>query len=255
VQWGSQTINDGSGNSVDFGTVGNDSGVRTQTFRVVNNGDATLVLGKVKLPAGYKVTEGVSGKIKPGASDTFTVSLDGTAGAGTHAGRISIASNDPDEKGFDFAVTGRVIGVSGSVDKSGSLILNGTAGADVIAITGTGSKVKVTANGNSQTFNGVKRIYINAGDGNDKVSVGTSIAASISGGNGNDTLAGGKGGDTLTGDGGDDRLTGGLGSDWLVGGDGKDVLNAQDGIADRKVDGGSGVDKITADPTDSKTGT
>jgi hypothetical protein len=255
VQWGKRQITDGAGNPVNFGTVGKGVAVQTQTFRVINSGDAPLALAKIKVPAGYRLTEGLVSQLKPRASDTFTVTLDGSSGAGTHGGRITIVSNDRDEKAFDFAVTGRVVGISASVDASGSLLVTGTAGSDVIEVSGSGSTVRVSANGSTQTFNGVRRVVVNAGNGDDRVNIGAALATLINGGAGNDLLTGGSGADTLNGDDGDDRLTGGVGSDVLSGGEGKDVLNAQDGVADRRVDGGAGSDRITADPTDSTTGT
>ena len=255
VQWGKRQITDGAGNAVNFGTVGNGTAASAQTFRVINSGDAPLALTKIKVPVGYKVTEGLVSSLKPRASDTFTVVLDGSNGAGTQQGRILVVSNDRDEKTFDFAVTGRVVGVGAAVDASGALVVTGTGGADVIDITGSGSSVRMTSNGSTRTFNNVRRIVVNAGNGNDRVNIGTSLASLVNGGAGNDILTGGNGADTLNGDDGDDRLTGGVGSDVLSGGEGKDVLNAQDGVADRRVDGGGGSDRITADPTDSRTGT
>jgi Ca2+-binding RTX toxin-like protein len=255
VQWGKRQIADGAGKPVNFGTVGKGKAEQTHTFRVINSGDAPLSLTKIKLPAGYRLTEGLASRLKPRASDTFRVTLDGSSGAGNHGGRVKIISNDADEKAFDFAVTGRVVGVGASVDGSGALVVTGTGGSDVIDIGGDGDTVRVASNGSTRTFNNVRRIVVNAGDGDDRVTMHTGIAGVLNGGDGNDVLTGGSGDDTLNGDAGDDRLTGGLGSDVLSGGEGKDVLNAQDGVADRRVDGGAGADRITADPTDSKTGT
>src|SRR5436190_293989 len=75
---------------------------------------------------------------------------------------------------------------------------------------------------------GVKSILVNAGDGNDSVSVagGTkyrlAIPATLNGGNGNDSLTGGEAGDLLNGNAGDDLLNGGVGDDSLFSHDGKD---------------------------------
>jgi Ca2+-binding RTX toxin-like protein len=255
VQWGKRRIGDGASKPVNFGTVGGGSGARTESFRVTNDGDAVLELVKIKLPHGYKLTDDLPSRLKPGAGDTFTVTLDGSNGAGTQSGRVKIISNDADERAFDFSVTGRVIGVTASVGKSGTLVVNGTAGDDVIDISGSGSTVRVASSTGKQSFNNVKRIVVNAADGDDRVSISSAIDSVINGGGGNDTLTGGNGDDTLSGDAGNDRLTGGLGSDVLLGGEGRDVLNAQDGVSDRNVDGGPGGDRITADPTDSRSGT
>lgn len=76
---------------------------------------------------------------------------------------------------------------------------------------------------------------VNAGEGADTISVGSSITVPVTmrGGSGNDTLIGGGGADKLIGSdgrdrllgrGGDDLLFGGPGDDELVGGSGNDVL-------------------------------
>ena len=60
----------------DFGTVVQAGPTISRTFTVRNGGSATLTLGAVTVPAGFTLTEGLSGSLAPGASDTFTVRLD-----------------------------------------------------------------------------------------------------------------------------------------------------------------------------------
>jgi Ca2+-binding RTX toxin-like protein len=141
--------------------------------------------------------------------------------------------------------------------QGGALVITGTAAADSIALGGAGGAITVTANGvGIGTFNSVQRIVINAGGGDDTVSMpSVSLPAVIDGGTGNDRLTGGRGADDIRGGAGDDRLTGGFGADILSGQDGNDTLDAVDGTPDKKVDGGPGNDTVRADPTDSKTGT
>ena len=74
---------------------------------------------------------------------------------------------------------------------------------------------------------------VNGGDGRDKLIAGD-LAATLSGGAGNDTLYGGAGNDLLNGNGGNDRLYGNGGNDRLNGGDGNDYI-----------DGGAGIDRLT----------
>jgi Ca2+-binding RTX toxin-like protein len=68
----------------------------------------------------------------------------------------------------------------------------------------------------------------------------SAVAASLSGGTGNDLLVAGSGGDRLLGNAGNDRLIGGSGADQLYGGNGDDVIYGGNG-SDYLV-GGSGTD-------------
>lgn len=93
---------------------------------------------------------------------------------------------------------------------------------------------------------GVQRIEVDAGAGDDRVVVVSSLPARLSGGEGRDTLTGG---------GGDDTLDGGAGSDALTGGAGKDTVTYSGRSArvlvDLDVVGGAGEpgedDRIAAD--------
>ncbi len=59
------------------------------------------------VPAGFTLTEGLSGSLAPGVSDTFTVRLD-NATVGTKSGDVSFSTNDADENPFNFRITGIV---------------------------------------------------------------------------------------------------------------------------------------------------
>lgn len=82
---------------------------------------------------------------------------------------------------------------------------------------------------------------VNAGGGDDSVTVAKAIAIPVTmrGGGGNDTLLGGSGPDKLLGGDGDDRLVGGRANDVLYGGPGDDVLI-----------GGTGRDVLRGGPGD-----
>ena len=106
---------------------------------------------------------------------------------------------------------------------SGSSIVHGNAGNDIIEATG------------SATINAF-------GDAGDDW---------ITGGIGNDSLQGNDGNDTLSGNGGADSLNGGKGDDSLDGGDGNDTLTAADGrdslwgrAGNDSLDGGTGADTM-----------
>ncbi len=94
----------------DFGTIVQAGPTISRTFTVYNSGSATLTLGAVTVPAGFTLTEGLSGSLAPGASDTFTVRLD-NATIGTKSGDVSFSTNDADENPFNFRITGTVAAV------------------------------------------------------------------------------------------------------------------------------------------------
>jgi hypothetical protein len=91
----------------DFGSVAQGDTAISRTFTVRNDGTAALTLAAVTVPTGFTLTEGLSGSLAPGVSDTFTVRLE-TMTAGTKAGDISFATNDSDENPFNFRITGIV---------------------------------------------------------------------------------------------------------------------------------------------------
>ena len=77
------------------------------------------------------------------------------------------------------------------------------------------------------------------------------VPATMTGGDGDDTLYGGDGDDTLYGEAGNDTLYGGSGQDLLYGGDGNDILYGSDnfdelygGNGDDILDGGDGKDQL-----------
>ncbi|MGE3989844.1 choice-of-anchor D domain-containing protein [Pseudorhodoplanes sp.] len=90
----------------DFGVVGTGETV-FQTFTVNNTGDGALTIEKLKVPKGFVLTEGLSGTIAAGDSDTFTVQID-TKKAGDKSGTLSFKTNDADEAKFNFDLTGNV---------------------------------------------------------------------------------------------------------------------------------------------------
>ena len=102
-------IADGETAAIDVGSASPGAAGPTRTFTVRNDGDATLTLGSITVPAGFTLTEGLPASLAPGASDTFTVRLDTRIG-GTRRGQIVFANNDGDENPFSFAIAGTVRG-------------------------------------------------------------------------------------------------------------------------------------------------
>jgi Ca2+-binding RTX toxin-like protein len=78
--------------------------------------------------------------------------------------------------------------------------------------------------------------------GNDTIT-GTAFHDTINGGRGNDTLTGGGRGDILTGGRGSDTMTGGAGRDTLSGGRGSDTVSGSGG--NDVLNGGLGIDTLS----------
>jgi hypothetical protein len=124
---------------------------------------------------------------------------------------------------------------------SGTFVVDGTSGSDVIHIAQSGSTVSVTKNGSTTSKASVSSVLINAGSGNDRVFAdsGVHVALVLKGGAGNDSLAGGSGAD---------HLYGGTGSDTLAGGAGDDVLVTLGGGTEHdRLTGNSGHDNFWID--------
>jgi hypothetical protein len=278
---------DGSTAAINFGAVTKGQAGPTRTFRVKNDGQATLTLGALTLPAGFKLIDPLVGPLAPGAMESFTVQVD-TSVAGTKSGQISIVNNDPNEGPFNFAVSATVNnpapvtpppapGVTAVMGGDGTLTVTGTPGNDSIVMTLDGVGIRVTNNGTvvgGSPFQRVKKIAVNAGEGNDLVYLtDLNVPAVLNGGGGSDTLRAGSGNDyangnvgadvvegylgndTLLGGPGDDLIIGGPGLDHLYGQDGNDTVQAADGLGDAMVDGGNGSDVIRKDRTDTASGT
>ena len=125
--------------------------------------------------------------------------------------------------------------------QNGVLTITGSNLKDTIRLDQLSGGVFVNVNGKllmRAKANAVTKIVVNAGDGDDTVTIGYTISqqTQVDGGTGNDTLSGGSGKDTLKGGLGNDRLDGNLGDDQLYGGDGDDIL-----------DGGKGRDFLSGD--------
>ena len=134
------------------------------------------------------------------------------------------------------------------------LVINGTAGHDVIELTQTASAYVVTVNGVAAThpFGNVSNIDVKCGDGDDVVLATTLMLGFYAdGGNGNDAILGGHGADTFLGAAGKDVLYGGPNNDRVNGAGGNDKVLGEAG-ADRVyggdgndyIDGGSSNDRI-----------
>ncbi len=120
------SITDGDTNprvtdGTDYGSV-NQGGVSvSRTFTVQNDGNGTLTLSGLTVPAGYTVTDGLVASLALGASDLLTVRLD-TSTAGVKNGQISFVTNDSGENPFNFSITGAVTAILlGDYNRDGSV--------------------------------------------------------------------------------------------------------------------------------------
>ena len=90
----------------------------------------------------------------------------------------------------------------------------------------------------------VTSVVVNAGEGNDIVSLSSAIPGAINGDAGNDLLRGGRGDDEISGGAGNDIVYGGGGDDDIDGGEGNDYLIG--GAGADNLSGGAGDDRILA---------
>jgi hypothetical protein len=118
---------------------------------------------------------------------------------------------------------------------------DGTAGDDVICITGNNNTINALA-GNDTVIDDGDNNTINLGDGNDTFDGSNSHRSTVDGGSGNDSIRGGDGADAFNGGEGNDTLVGGYGDDSLDGGAGADNLEGDAGSDD--INGEAGNDTI-----------
>jgi len=150
---------------------------------------------------------------------TDTVTVEDLTGTGTQNVNLDLGS-----------ATG---GPDGQVD---TVVINGTAGNDVITVANNNGVVTVTGLSEEVTiknFDSFDRLVIN-GLGGDDVITATGLSGMqlvANGGDGNDVLIGSPGNDTLTGGNGDDVLLGGGAGSILDGGPGNNVVIAGGAIA------------------------
>jgi Ca2+-binding RTX toxin-like protein len=120
--------------------------------------------------------------------------------------------------GLDLAgVPGSNVGDSAT----DSVTVNGTAGNDIVQVSGQGGSVSVAGLPVAVTLAGSEtgdQLVIQTVGGNDTIN-----AAGLAAGNVHLTIDGGAGNDTIIGSQGDDRLIGGEGNDVVNGGRGNDV--------------------------------
>jgi Ca2+-binding RTX toxin-like protein len=149
--------------SFSFGSVaaGTKLAKAARTFRVSNDGNANLAIGKMSVPAGFVVLDGLPSVMKPGQTDNLVVALDTSLAAGSKLGTISFATNDSNENPFRFSLSGIVAQVgSGGTPEISVAIKNGAAIADGATSAVSFGTVAQGAAGPTRTF----RVH-NSGNG------------------------------------------------------------------------------------------
>ncbi|MER7821086.1 FG-GAP-like repeat-containing protein [Streptomyces sp. NPDC096097] len=183
------------------------------------------VLGNDTDPDGNTLTASV---VTGPTHGTLTLNPDGSfdyrpasayVGSDSFTYKATDGTDDTNVATVTIGVSAGCHGLAATITGSG--IVNGTGGADVI-VTGNGND-SVSGNGGNDTictFGGNDAVsagngddYVDGGDGND----------AISGGDGADVVLGGAGSDALSGGSGNDTVVGGADSDTLAGGSGTDV--------------------------------
>ena len=146
-------------------------------------------------------------------TDEESLVVTGGSGNDTLRADLRLANNFSAGGGTDTLV------VDGSTATNAVSVTANTSGSDWLA--------SVPGAGFGSSFRQFEVLEATGGSGNDTMTVGGAITATLSGGAGNDVLTGGSNNDTLTGGAGNDTLTGGGGDDtfFYAVGDGRDVVN------------------------------
>lgn len=161
--------------------------------------------------------------------------------------------------------SGSTIAVVATGADSSDLDLDATGGSleaydfNGLALTPGAGCVADGPSGVSCDLTGVTKLTVDAGAGDDYVTVQGALPAELRGDGGFDHLQGGAGADVLDGGTGEDTLIGGLGNDQLIGGNGidhfegglgDDDLMAADTLEDDFVSCGAGDDDLDHDLVD-----
>jgi Ca2+-binding RTX toxin-like protein len=266
------TLDGGAGNDSIIGSVGADMliGGDGNDFIVGNAGNDTALMGagddvfQWNPGDGSDTVEGQDGTDKlfffgSGQSENFDISANGsrvrfTRDVGnvtmdlngvdlmelrTLGGADTVTVNDltgTDLTHIELALRAATGGPDGAAD---SITVNGTQGADSIAVGGNVGGLQVTGLAATITIFDedptLDRLTVNGLGGNDTIDARSlrenTILFVINGGAGDDTISGSDGNDTITGGQGNDVVQMGPGDDTFVWnpGDGSDTVEGQDG--------------------------
>lgn len=171
-----------------------------------------------------------------GAAGTRRRCATGVLSVGLLAGVCLFVGTAPAQAATGVSTTGGILRVQAASGKANNITVS------VVNVPLQGQRYKVRDTGDSLTAgagcdqitsstvycspNNVTLARVNAGDGNDTVTLTANVPvpAEVNGGSDNDTVTGGSATDDLRGDDGRDVLNGGGGNDDLFGGGGNDRL-------------------------------
>ncbi|MDV5143974.1 hypothetical protein R1T08_06760 [Streptomyces sp. SBC-4] len=150
----------------------------------------------------------------------------------------------PADTSIRYELFGNYLIVTAAPGVDNQIVIHGGDAFGVVRVYDFADNVTQPDTFSTEGPNGVRRIAVYAGDGNDKVSHFTGLRGALHGGGGDDILNGSNHADFLNGESGNDRLNGGGGRDDLNGGDGDDHLDGG-GDVDSAL-GGTGNDTCTS---------
>ena len=275
---GNDTITGGDGNDTLLGGDGNDlvAGGRGNDVAFLGTGDDTFVWNPgdgsdtvegqdgndTLLFNGANVNENIDISANGGRARFFrdvaniTMDLNGVENIKFNAlgGADKITVNDlsgTDVKNVDIDLAAPSGGTTGD-GQADSVIVDGTAKADQIDISGSNGSIVVTGLPAQVNISGSEgandSLVINSLGGNDTINASALNAGStkltIDGGAGKDTITGSRGDDTLIGGDGDDLVIGGVGNDVAFLGAGDDTFVWNPGDGSDTVEGQDGNDTL-----------
>lgn len=252
------TVNGGLGSDVLIGSVGNDvfNGGDGNDTAIMGAGDDTFVWNPGDDNDVLEGQDGYDTLRFNGSNAGEAINIGVHPGNGDHVqftrnvANVSMDLNEVEEVQFnalggadvvvinDLAgtdvtqVTVALAAANGGGDAAAdNVIVNGTAGDDVVLVYGDAAGIGVLNLAAAVAVTGAEgaldTLTINGMDGDDVIDTSAvqpgSIKLVLDGGDGNDILIGSDGDDVLIGGNGDDVLIGGLGNDVLIGGDGDDI--------------------------------
>jgi Ca2+-binding RTX toxin-like protein len=238
---GNDTIDGGTGNDRLFGGRGNDKldgglgndtldGGRGDDDLEGGKGDDVMLGGKGNDTMAWD--DGDGSDVMSGGEGLDTVEVEGSLEKGDN---FILGRNSADKAFFERTGLDGQVGVGRftlTVDTSEVFEVSGEGGNDTFQVndlTGTGvDLVKFDGGAGNDTLDGTNtktRLEADGGLGDDKL-IGSSVADTLNGGDGNDIVAGEKGNDVMTGGNGNDTLEwdDGDGSDIISGGAGNDTV-------------------------------
>ena len=123
VEVNGQTLGNGGG-PIDLGVAQLGDSALQKTFTVRNEGTADLGLSNLAVAMPFEISEGLTGVLSPGTSDTFTIQLPTTT-TGDFNATVSFENTDDDESPMTFTVTGSVQAPEVTVLSGQTLLIDG----------------------------------------------------------------------------------------------------------------------------------